>query len=87
MPVKDGVASLILVAGAFRPTLGDLVSTLKVTGALTPGALPLIELGWVASAVYSPVDRLGLVGPEVKKPPVPVAIAVAWTVPSAFLPS
>jgi hypothetical protein len=67
-------------------TVGEAVSTVNVTGALTPAALPS-ELGCVAIAVYWPLGRGGAEGPDVHVPPVGVAVAVATTVPVAVAPA
>jgi hypothetical protein len=85
MPVKGGVVSFEGDGGWFRVTVGELVSTTKVTGELLPGELPS-ELGWVATAVYWPLAKAGLACPELQPPPVPLAAAFETGTPSALLP-
>jgi hypothetical protein len=80
VPVNDG--SVLFdrgFASGFNVTLGDAVSTVKETGALTPAGFPT-ELGWVAVAVYSPLVRAGLAGPELQLAPLPAAVAVETSV-------
>jgi len=86
VPVKDGVVLLDGVSGWFRVTVGGAVLTVKVTGALVPVGLPRSELSWVATAVYSPLDSVGLAAPEVQLPPAWLAVAVATIGPSGFAP-
>ena len=74
------------VGGWLRVTVGELVSTVNVTGALLPSALP-IELGWPATAVYWPLVSAGLALLELQPAPVPGAVAVDITAPSAFAPA
>jgi hypothetical protein len=45
VPVNDGVVTLEGVFGWFSITVGEFVSTVKVTGTLFPVAFPS-ELGW-----------------------------------------
>src|SRR5664280_2638916 len=66
--------------GVVMPTAGGNVSTVNVTGLLTPAGFPG-EPAWVAVAVYCPVSRAGLALPEFQLPPVPVAVAVETTEP------
>ena len=73
-------------AGAVKVTLGEAVSTMNVTGALTPAGLPA-ELVWVAVAVYTPLASAGLASPDVQLPAVADAVAVARTVPVAVGPA
>ena len=60
--------------------------TVKVTGPLLPAGPPASGFGWVATAVYFPLDRAGLALPDVQPAPVPVAVAVETTVPFAAAP-
>jgi hypothetical protein len=77
VPVNDGCGLFDSgLTNGFKLTLGDSVSTMKVTGALVPGELP-IELACVAVAVYVPRGRAGAACPDVHVPPVPIAVAVA----------
>ena len=69
-----------------KVTAGELVSTTNVTGELVPAGFPS-ELGCVATAVYRPLERAGLGGPEVQLPFAGVAVAIAMTVPLALLPA
>ena len=85
-PVNDGVVLFDRSAGESSVTLGAAVSTVKVTGSLTPAGFPS-GLGWVAIAVYCPLERAGLALPEPHPPPVPDAVAVATTDPSALAPA
>ena len=86
VPAKDGVLLFDGVFGWLRVTVGELVSTVKVTGALSPAGFPS-ELPCVATAVYWPLDKAGLALPDVQAPPVPVAVAVETTVPLAAAPA
>ena len=88
VPVNDGVVLLDRNAGEFNVTVGGDVLTVKVTGSLLPAGLPS-GLAWMATAVKVcfPLGRAGVALPEVQLPPVPVAVAVDRTVPSAFVPS
>ena len=70
----------------FNVTAGELVSTTNVTGELVPAGFPS-ELGCVATAVYCPLERVGLALPDVQLPPSGVAVAIAMTVPLALLPA
>jgi hypothetical protein len=87
VPVNDGVVLFDSgLASAFNVTFGDSVSTMKVTGALVPGELP-IALVWVAVAVYVPRVRAGAAGFDAHEPPAPSAKAVARTGPVAVFPA
>ena len=86
VPVNVGAVLLEGVGGCFSVTVGELVSTMNVTGVLTPVGFPGSELSWVATAVYCPLGRAGLAGPEVQAPPVRVAAAVETIGPSALPP-
>ena len=85
MPLKEGVVFFDGVGGWFNVTVGELVSTMNVTGELVPGEFPS-ELGCSAIAVNCPLERAGLASPELQPPPVPVAAALETTVPSALVP-
>ena len=85
-PVNNGVASLDGDFTGFNVTVGEVVSTVNVTGSLTPEGLPS-ELSWAAVAVYCPLERAGLAWPDVQSPPVPVAVALETTEPSAVDPA
>jgi hypothetical protein len=85
VPVKDGAVLLEGDFGWSNVTIGELVSTMNVTCALLPAGFPS-ELGWVAIAVYCPLDKAGLAWPELQAPPVPVAAALETTLPSALAP-
>ncbi len=85
VPVNDGAVTLDGDSGWSNVTVGEFVSTLKVTGGLLPVGFPS-ELGWYATAVYWPFDRSGVTVPEVQLPPVPGALAVDTGVPSVFVP-
>src|SRR2546421_11845564 len=85
LPVNDGVVSFDGDLGLFRLTVGGEVLTVNVIVLLTPGAFPS-ELVWVAIAVYGPLVRVGLACPELHSPPVPVAVALETSVPSAWVP-
>jgi hypothetical protein len=77
VPENDGVLSFEGEACAANVTVGDCVSTSKVTGPLAPIGGPLApggkprELGWVATAVYVPSARGGPTRAETQLPPVP----------------
>jgi len=86
LPVKDGVVSFEGDFGWFKVTVGELVSTVNVAGALSPLGFPS-ELSCVATAVYCPLTSDGLALPELHAPPVPVAAALETTVPLAVLPA
>lgn len=60
--------------------------TVNVTGSLQPGGFPS-ELSCVATAVYSPLGRVGLASPDVQPAPVPVAVAIETTVPFSVAPA
>jgi hypothetical protein len=85
VPVNDGAVTLDGDSGWSSVTVGEFVSTVKVTGGLLPVGFPS-ELGWYATAVYWPFDRSGVTVPEVQLPPVPAALAVDTGVPSVFVP-
>ena len=85
-PVKDGVVLLEGDCTRFNVTTGELVSTTNVTGELVPAGFPS-ELGCVATAVYWPLESVGLALPDVQPPPFGVAVAVEMTVPLALLPA
>ena len=85
-PLKDGAVLFDGDGGAFKVTVGDVVSTVKVTGLLAPEGLPS-ELSCVATAVYCPLESAGLAWPDAKAPPVPVAVALATTTPLAVAPA
>ena len=86
MPLKVGAVLLDGVGGWLSVTVGERVSTKKLTGALKPVAFP-IELFCDATAVYSPVLSSGLAWPEVQVPPVPEAPALETTGPAALDPA
>ena len=88
MPLKESVVLFDGVGGWLNVTVGEVVSTMNPTGGLLPAGFPR-ELAWMATAVKvcSPLGRAGVALPEVQLPPVPVAVAVDRTVPSAFVPS
>ena len=73
------------VSGWVNVTVGEVVSTMNVTGELVPVGFPS-ELGCVAIAVYCPFDRGGLTAAEAQLPPVPCAVTVETSLPSALLP-
>ena len=77
VPVNAGVTLLDRVGGEFNVTVGGAVSTLNVTGALTPAGFPS-ELACVAVALYVfvPLDRAGVALPEVQLPVCGVAVAL-----------
>src|ERR1035441_7852483 len=77
VPVNDGVRLFDGEGGRFSVTVGEAVSTSNVTGLLSPSGFPS-ELGWTATAVYSPLESDGLALPELQLPPVPVAAAFEW---------
>src|SRR2546430_15668463 len=85
-PLKDGAVSFAGDGGAFKVTVGDVVSTAKVTDLLAPGGLPS-ELSCVATAVYWPLASAGLASPDAKAPPVPVAVGVAAAAPLGLAPA
>jgi hypothetical protein len=74
-PVKEGVVFLDGDFGGFKVTVGAEVLTVKVTVLLFPAAFPS-ELGCVAIAVYSPLERALLAVPEVQLPPLGFAVAL-----------
>ena len=74
------------VFGWLRVTVGELVSTEKVTGALSPAGFPG-ELPCVATAVYWPLTSEGLALLELHAPPVPVAMSLETSVPSDGMPA
>src|SRR5437588_2532157 len=76
VPENAGLSSLDGEGEGSSVTVGGLVSTTKVTGALHPDALP-IALGWVAIAVNVPSPRAGAAALEVQLPPMGAARAVA----------
>src|SRR5437899_13029157 len=88
VPLNDGVVSLDGEDGDLSVTVGDVVSTVKDTGLLVPAGFPS-ELCCVAIAVYVclPFSSAGLAGDELQPPPVPVAVALERTGPSALLPA
>src|SRR5438270_8143755 len=86
LPVNDGVVSFDGDFGWSKVTVGEAVLTTKVTALLLPAGFPS-ELGCVATAVYWPLDNAGLACPELQLPPVPAAVALETTVPSAEPPS
>src|ERR1017187_4275842 len=86
VPVNDGVRSFEGEGGRFSVTVGEAVSTSNVTGLLVPAGFPS-ELGWTATAVYSPFERDVPALPELQLPPVPGAAASETMVPSAFDPA
>jgi hypothetical protein len=86
LPVKDGVVSFDGDGGWLKVTVGAEVLTVKVTVLLFPAGFPS-ALGCVAIAVYSPLERAGLASPELQSPPLPGAVALETTVPSALDPS
>ena len=86
VPVNDGVVSLEGDFGWSKVTVGELVSTVKVRASLEPAGFPS-ELSWVATAVYCPLERAGSASPEAQPPPVPAAVAVETTEPSAVAPA
>jgi hypothetical protein len=85
VPVKPGVVLLDGDVGTFKVTVGEFVSTSKVTGELLPAGL-FSELGCVATAVYLPFARAGLTASAAQAPPVPGAVSVLTGVPSALDP-
>jgi hypothetical protein len=85
VPVNVGVVLFESEAGWASVTTGGLVSTLNVTGWLTPSGL-WSELSWLAVAVYSPVLSDGLALPDFQAPPVPVAVALETTLPPGLEP-
>jgi hypothetical protein len=85
-PVKDGAVFFDSNSGWLKVTVGEAVSTMNVTGELTPAGLPS-ELCWTATAVYCPPDSAGPASPEVQSAPVPVAVAVETTAPFAVDPA
>src|SRR5207248_90643 len=84
-PLKEGAVLFDGDGGAIKVTVGDVVSTVKVTALLAPGGLSS-ELSCVASAVYWPLESAGLAAPDAKAPPVPVAVAVATAGPLTVAP-
>ena len=86
VPENDGVVTFDLEGGEVSVTVGDCVSTSKVTGLLTPVRLP-IELSCDAMAVYVPLARAGLTSDETQLPPVPWTLSLATGMPSALAPS
>src|SRR5207249_3764972 len=85
-PLKVGAVSFDGDFGAFKVTVGEVVSTMKVTALLLPGGFPS-ELSCTATAVYCPLESGGLALPDVQAPPVPVAVAVATSAPLAAAPA
>ena len=67
-------------------TVGAIACTANVTGELVPVGLP-IELGWLATAVYTPHGRAGLALPETHSPPRASPVAVATIGPVSAPPS
>jgi len=86
VPVNDGAVTLDGDSGWSSVTVGEFVSTVKVTGRLLPVGFPS-ELGWYATAVYWPFDRTGVTVPDVQLPPVPEALALDTGVASVFVPA
>jgi hypothetical protein len=88
LPLNAGVLLLERNAGEFKVTVGGVVLTTNVTDALRPAGFPS-GLSCVATAVKvcRPVESAGFALPEVQLPPVPVAVALETSVPSALVPS
>ena len=61
--------------------------TVNVTGSLLPAGFEGSELGWVATAVYCPLERAGLALLDVQALPLPVAVAIETTGPFAVVPA
>jgi hypothetical protein len=85
VPENDGVVSFDGEAGACSVTVGDCVSTTKLTGSLAPTEKPN-EPGCVANAVYTPSARAGLTRAEIQLPPVPWTLRLAIGVPPVLAP-
>ena len=87
VPEKEGLVLFDGDEGCARVTVGEVVSTVNVTGALSPVGFPS-ELSCLASAVNVclPLERAGLALLELQAPPVPVALAVETTVPLTVEP-
>jgi hypothetical protein len=86
LPLNDGFVLFDGDAGPVSVTFGEAVLTTKLTGLLTPAGFPT-ELCWIATAVYSPLNRAVPAFPETQLPPVPEADASETTAPKDEDPS
>ncbi|HEV2975873.1 MAG TPA: hypothetical protein VGX69_12905 [Solirubrobacteraceae bacterium] len=85
VPEKIGAAAGEGDGSWFRVTVGDDVSTEKVTALLRPAGFP-IALCCVATAVKVPSPRVGVARLEVQPFPVPCAVALATASPLGSVP-
>ena len=84
--MNDGVVSFEGDSGLLRVTVGEAVSTVNVTGLLTPfGAPEGAFLG--GDGCVLPPPRAGLAASEAEPPPVPAAVAVATADPLTVAPA
>jgi hypothetical protein len=78
-PLKEGVAFFDGEEIEFNETVGEAVLTVNLMAVLFPSGFET-ELDWVATAVYSPLDRAGLALPEFHVPGAFVASALETSV-------
>src|SRR5947209_5820841 len=88
VPLNDGVVSLDGEAGDLSVPAGDVVLTVKHTLLLVPAAFPSALCPYTTLfRSCLPASSAGLAGDELQPPPVPVAVALETTGPSALLPA